>query len=48
MYMQFETDEYDCPSCGGNNCVYFDKDEGERDKRCLTCEDCGCEWSEWQ
>ena len=44
--------EYDCPSCGtdeGNNIFYFDKDDhGDSFKRCLTCEKCGQEWTEWE
>lgn len=41
--------EYTCPRCGGaENIRYFDKDEGPKIKRCLTCEDCDCEWSEWR
>ena len=44
--------EYDCPSCGtdeGDNIFYFDKDDhGDSFKRCLTCEKCGQEWTEWE
>ncbi|WP_204357295.1 hypothetical protein [Halogeometricum borinquense] len=51
MPLAFKADEgeYECPGCGrDDDVVYFDKDEGKKDKRCLTCQHCGAEWSEWR
>ena len=49
MHMVFNVDdgEKECPKCGGTDeIVYFDKDEGPMFKRCYTCDECGCEWSD--
>jgi hypothetical protein len=45
--MTFKSDEK-CIKCGSKNTTYFDKSPTEDGyKRCYTCDDCGCEWSDF-
>lgn len=48
MTFAYPTTDFECPRCGVADASRVSKDEGARYKIQLTCNDCECEWSEWE
>lgn len=41
----WEDSGYDCDHCGGEIVKRIDREAGQRDKVCLQCKKCGCQWT---